>query len=68
MTGHSKAHESPASLSLTVLWFRYHNHLAAQVQAKHPHLADEKIFHIVRRRVIATLQVHLILLIYLILY
>jgi hypothetical protein len=57
VAGDPHAHQNPGLLSLSVLWLRYHNTLAARLQTEHPHWRDEQLFHTARRHVIATLQV-----------
>jgi len=57
VAGDSHAHQNPGLLALSVVWLRYHNALAARLQAQHPSWSDERLFHAARRRLIAVLQV-----------
>jgi len=57
VAGDPHAHQNPGLLALSVVWLRYHNAMAARMQAEHPSWTDEKLFHAARRRVIAILQV-----------
>jgi len=59
VAGDSHAHQNPGLLALSVVWLRYHNAMATQLQAQHPTWNDERLFHAARRRVIAVLQVYL---------
>lgn len=41
----------------SIVWFRYHNHLAAALANNHSTWSDEDVFQHARKRVIATFQV-----------
>jgi len=60
VAGDAHAHQNPGLLALSLVWFRYHNVLAARMQEQHSTWSDEKLFHAARRRVIAILQVRII--------
>ena len=57
VTGHALSHESPGLLAVSVIWFRYHNHVAADLYTKHSKWSDEQLYQASRRKVIAVLQV-----------
>ena len=44
-------------LALGIIFYRFHNLLAAKIQQQRPDWEDEDVFQAARRRVIATLQV-----------
>ncbi|XP_067871236.1 dual oxidase 2-like [Heterodontus francisci] len=54
--GNARANESPFLQAESIIWFRYHNYLAAQLQAQNPTWMDEDLFQNARKRVIATFQ------------
>ncbi|XP_014663461.1 PREDICTED: dual oxidase 2-like [Priapulus caudatus] len=57
--GNPRGDENPFLLTFGVLWFRWHNYLAHQFQARHvdePEWTDERIFNEARKWVIATHQ------------
>ena len=56
--GDSRTHENPGLMAMSLLWFRYHNNVAAKIAMLHPDWSDEDIFQNSRRTVIATFQVH----------
>lgn len=62
MFGDKHTHQSPGLAALALVWFRFHNHVARRVQKQHPDWRDEKIFRKARRKVIAILQVCLMML------
>ena len=51
-----RINQNPALLTFAVLFYRWHNVLAARVQAKHPTWGDEDVFQGARRLNIAILQ------------
>uniref|UniRef100_A0A1B6CWK3 NAD(P)H oxidase (H2O2-forming) n=1 Tax=Clastoptera arizonana TaxID=38151 RepID=A0A1B6CWK3_9HEMI len=56
LLGDPRSNQNPALLSFGILFFRWHNVIAARVQAEHPDWSDEEVFQRARRIVIATLQ------------
>ncbi|XP_067871575.1 dual oxidase 2 [Heterodontus francisci] len=54
--GNAGANESPFIMAEGVIWFRYHNHLAAQFGAQNSSWSDEDIFQHTRKWVIASFQ------------
>ncbi|XP_069758774.1 dual oxidase 2-like isoform X2 [Narcine bancroftii] len=54
--GNAKANESPFLRAQNIIWFRYHNYLAAQLQAQNPKWTDEELFQNARKLVIGTFQ------------
>ncbi|XP_071446049.1 dual oxidase [Hetaerina americana] len=56
LLGDPRTNQNPALLSFGILFFRWHNIVAARVQAQHPSWNDEEIFQRSRRIVIATIQ------------
>ena len=61
MLGDPRTNQNPAFLALGIIFYRWHNFQAAKIQADNPDWDDEDIFQGARRRVIATLQVNLLL-------
>lgn len=57
MLGDPRSNQNPALLAFSILWFRYHNILAKEIQDKNPDWPDEEVFQKARRYVIAILQV-----------
>ena len=55
--GDPRTNQNPALLTFGILFFRWHNVVAARVQAQHPDWPDEEVFQRARRFVVATLQV-----------
>ena len=55
--GDPRTNQNPALLTFGILFFRWHNVVAARVQAEHPDWPDEEVFQRARRYVVATLQV-----------
>lgn len=55
--GDPRTNQNPALLTFGILFFRWHNVVAARVQAQHPDWPDEEVFQRARRIVVATLQV-----------
>lgn len=55
--GDPRTNQNPALLAFGILFFRWHNVVAARIHAQHPNWTDEEIFQKTRRYVIATLQV-----------
>ncbi|UYV75198.1 bli-3 [Cordylochernes scorpioides] len=56
LLGDPRTNQNPALLAFGILFFRWHNTLAARFQAQHPDWSDEEIFQQARRWVIASLQ------------
>ena len=59
--GDPRVNQNPAFLALGIIFYRFHNLLAAKIQQQRPQWEDEEVFQAARRRVIATLQVLIIL-------
>jgi len=55
--GDPRTNQHPPLLALGILFYRYHNVLAARVQREHPDMSDEEIFQKTRRMVTGTIQV-----------
>lgn len=55
--GNAWANENVFLVAEAIVWFRYHNNLATQLQKEHPSWSDEELFQNARKRVIATFQV-----------
>lgn len=55
--GDPRTNQNPALLTLSILFFRYHNFVASQIQRSNPDWSDEDVFQRARRTVVATLQV-----------
>uniref|UniRef100_A0A8C9S0G5 NAD(P)H oxidase (H2O2-forming) n=1 Tax=Scleropages formosus TaxID=113540 RepID=A0A8C9S0G5_SCLFO len=60
--GNARGNENMFTVAEGIIWFRYHNYLASQLQRRHPSWSDEELFQNARKRVIATLQVQTMLL------
>ncbi|XP_076326783.1 dual oxidase-like isoform X2 [Tachypleus tridentatus] len=56
LLGDPRTNQNPALLAFGILFFRYHNAVALQIQNEHPDWPDEEIFQRARRWVIASLQ------------
>ncbi|KAL1137627.1 hypothetical protein AAG570_009323 [Ranatra chinensis] len=56
LLGDPRSNQNPALLTFSILWFRWHNRVAASVQEMHPDWPDEEVFQRARRIVIANLQ------------
>ncbi|XP_065342525.1 dual oxidase [Cloeon dipterum] len=56
LLGDPRTNQNPALLSFGILFFRYHNVVAARVQKENPDWPDEEVFQRARRIVIATIQ------------
>uniref|UniRef100_A0A8C9TXC3 NAD(P)H oxidase (H2O2-forming) n=1 Tax=Scleropages formosus TaxID=113540 RepID=A0A8C9TXC3_SCLFO len=54
--GNARGNENMFTVAEGIIWFRYHNYLASQLQRRHPSWSDEELFQNARKRVIATLQ------------
>nr|XP_006628861.1 PREDICTED: dual oxidase 2-like [Lepisosteus oculatus] len=54
--GNAWGNENIFTMAEGVIWFRYHNHLAAKLWEEHPLWSDEELFQNSRKRVIATFQ------------
>lgn len=55
--GDPRTNQNPALLSISILFFRWHNVVAARVQKQHPDWSDEDVFQRTRRIVVANIQV-----------
>lgn len=56
MLGDPRTNQNPALLTLSILFFRWHNVVAGRVQQEHPDWSDEDVFQRARRIVIASIQ------------
>ncbi|XP_014272610.1 dual oxidase [Halyomorpha halys] len=56
LLGDPRSNQNPALLAFSLLWFRWHNTVAAKVQTEHPDWPDEEVYQRARRIVIANLQ------------
>ncbi|XP_069480819.1 dual oxidase 1-like [Ambystoma mexicanum] len=54
--GNPRANESPFLQAVSILWFRYHNYLAAKFALEQPMWTDEDLYQHARKWVIATYQ------------
>ncbi|KAM8974091.1 dual oxidase 1-like [Pelodytes ibericus] len=54
--GNARANENLFLQAVSIVWFRYHNHLAEALAVKHPLWSDEDLFHHARKWVVATYQ------------
>ncbi|CAH0562068.1 unnamed protein product [Brassicogethes aeneus] len=54
--GNPRGNENPFLLSMGIIWFRWHNHLAGHFRKKHQDWSSEKIFNEARKWTIATQQ------------
>ncbi|KAL4613374.1 dual oxidase 1-like [Arapaima gigas] len=54
--GNTWGNENVFTVAEGIIWFRYHNYLASQLQEKHPSWSDEELFQNARKRVVATFQ------------
>lgn len=57
MLGDPRTNQHPPLLALGILFYRYHNVIAARVQREHPDMSDEEVFQKARRIVVGTIQV-----------
>ncbi|KAK3099000.1 hypothetical protein FSP39_025146 [Pinctada imbricata] len=53
MSGNIRGFENPFQLTFAVIWFRWHNHVAAELAKQNPDWDDELLFNNARKRVIA---------------
>ncbi|GFT38864.1 dual oxidase [Trichonephila clavipes] len=56
LLGDPRSNQNPALLAFGIVFFRWHNEVARQIQEQHPDWSDEDIFQRARRWVIASLQ------------
>lgn len=56
LLGDPRTNQNPAILTISILFFRWHNIVAARVQHQHPDWSDEDVFQRARRIVIASIQ------------
>ncbi|XP_017784906.1 PREDICTED: dual oxidase isoform X2 [Nicrophorus vespilloides] len=56
LLGDPRTNQNPAILTLSILFFRWHNVVASRVQNQHPDWSDEDVFQRARRIVIASIQ------------
>jgi dual oxidase len=54
--GDPRTNQNPALLTVSILFFRWHNVVAERVQKEHPDWSDEDVFQRARRIVVATVQ------------
>lgn len=55
--GDPRTNQHPPLLVFGILFYRWHNVVAARVQLKNPEMTDEEVFQRARRIVIGTFQV-----------
>lgn len=55
--GNAWANENTFTAAEGIIWFRYHNHVASELQREHPGWSDEELFQNARKTVVATFQV-----------
>ncbi|XP_057664669.1 dual oxidase [Diorhabda carinulata] len=56
LLGDARTNQNPALLTISVLFFRWHNVVASRIKKHNPNWSDEDVFQRARRIVIATLQ------------
>ncbi|XP_072392840.1 dual oxidase [Diabrotica undecimpunctata] len=56
LLGDARTNQNPALLTISVLFFRWHNVVASRIKKHNPDWSDEDVFQKARRIVIATLQ------------
>lgn len=56
LLGDARTNQNPALLTISVLFFRWHNVVASRIKKHNPDWSDEDVFQRARRIVIATLQ------------
>ncbi|XP_051776570.1 dual oxidase 1 [Erpetoichthys calabaricus] len=54
--GNARGNENIFTVAEGIIWFRYHNYLASQLQKLNPRWSDEDLFQNARKKLIATLQ------------
>ncbi|GFR66424.1 dual oxidase [Elysia marginata] len=54
--GNPRSHENPFLVTLSTVWFRYHNYVASRLKRKNPSWDDEALFLAARKRVIGQYQ------------
>ncbi|XP_063305234.1 dual oxidase 1-like [Pelobates fuscus] len=54
--GNTRANENLFLQAVSIIWFRYHNHLAEELAEKHPMWSDEDLYHNARKWLIAVYQ------------
>ncbi|XP_037833973.1 dual oxidase 1 [Kryptolebias marmoratus] len=54
--GNAWANENAFTAAEGIIWFRYHNHVAAGLHGEHPEWSDEELFQHARKTVVATFQ------------
>ncbi|KAJ8247813.1 hypothetical protein GJAV_G00250810 [Gymnothorax javanicus] len=54
--GNARGNENVFTAAEGIMWFRYHNHLARQLQDEHRTWSDEDLFQNARKMVVATFQ------------
>ncbi|KAJ8938140.1 hypothetical protein NQ318_007000, partial [Aromia moschata] len=60
LLGDPRTNQNPALLTISILFFRWHNEIAARVQKENPTWSDEDVFQRARRIVVASLQVYIV--------
>ncbi|XP_018563303.1 dual oxidase [Anoplophora glabripennis] len=56
LLGDPRTNQNPALLTISIIFFRWHNVIANRIKEQHPNWSDEDIFQKARRLVVATLQ------------
>ncbi|KAK0174536.1 hypothetical protein PV327_010296 [Microctonus hyperodae] len=56
LLGDPRTNQHPALLTFGILFYRWHNVIAARVQQENPYMSDEEIFQRTRRIVVGTIQ------------
>ena len=56
LIGNLYANHNPFLLSISIIWHKYHNLLAAEIHEENPNLSDEDIFQATKRRIVGHLQ------------
>ncbi len=55
--GDSHVHQNPGLMTVALVWFRYHNYVAALIEKANPAWSDEKISQATRSSVVSVMQV-----------
>lgn len=50
-------HQNPGLMTVALVWFRYHNRVAATIEKANPTWSDERIFQAARHKVVSVMQV-----------
>uniref|UniRef100_F6S5Z8 NAD(P)H oxidase (H2O2-forming) n=1 Tax=Ciona intestinalis TaxID=7719 RepID=F6S5Z8_CIOIN len=54
--GNPRGNENPFLMTIEIIWFRWHNHLAEKIAVQNPDWSDQQIFDKARKWTIATYQ------------